>query len=120
LRISVTYYMENTPRRIYPEIENLTALLDDKFELFGFRFGISLLIDLVPGIGDVISPVLDLYIFSMAAKYKISGWTKFLMLLNIGVSFLIGLIPIIGDLWAAWWKPNRRNLKLLQKALDKM
>ncbi len=110
--------MQENIRRIYPEIENLTALLDDQFEVFGFRFGLSLLIDLVPGVGDVIAPILDFYVFNLAIKYKVSTWIKFRMLLNIFISFLIGLVPIVGDFFGAWFKTNRRNLKLLQREIN--
>lgn len=109
--------MENQPKRIYPEIENLAALMDDRFELFGFRFGLNFIIDLIPGIGDVATTLVALYIFGLAIKYKIPKWTGFRMILNIAIYFIVGLIPWLGDIFGVWWKPNRRNLKLLQNKL---
>lgn len=111
------FYMENEVKKIYPEIENLAALMDDKFELFGFRFGLNLLIDLIPEVGDFITTAIALYIFRLSYKYEVSNWVRFRMLLNITVYFIVGLIPWAGDAFGVWFKPNRRNLKLLQNKL---
>jgi hypothetical protein len=107
---------ENSPT--YKHLENLSKLIDDKFELFGFRFGIGFLIDLVPGIGDIAVLLISLYLFSVSIKYKIQKRTMLRMLFNIFIYFIVGLIPLLGDLAAAWWKPNMRNLKLVQKRLN--
>jgi hypothetical protein len=37
------------------------------------------------------------------------------MLVNIGVDALVGAVPILGDLFDAAWKSNRRNLELLEQ-----
>lgn len=100
------------------EIENVTSWLDDKFEFAGFRFGLGFFIELVPGIGDVVAPVLGLYLFVLALKYPTSTWTKVRMLLNLAIYFVVGLLPVVGDLFGAWFKPNRRNLRLLQNKLQ--
>jgi hypothetical protein len=101
-----------------PELELLASWLDDRFEIAGFKFGLGFFIELVPGIGDVVAPVLGLYLFVLALKYKTSSWTKVRMLLNIFVYFMVGLVPVAGDAFGAWFKPNRRNLKLLQNKLE--
>jgi hypothetical protein len=33
--------METQIRKLHPEIENLAALMDDRFKLFGFTFGLN-------------------------------------------------------------------------------
>lgn len=101
-----------------PILESLAKLMDDKFELFGFRFGLNFIIDLIPGIGDIITTVIALYIFSAALKYKISPFTVARMLFNIAIYFIIGLIPWLGDVFGAWWKPNKRNMNLLRRELS--
>lgn len=101
----------------YRDLERLTELLDDKFEIAGFRFGINFIIDLIPGIGDAVVLLTSLYVFVLSFKYKTSGMVKLRMLLNIGLYFLMGLLPVVGDFFAALFKPNRRNLQLLQKHL---
>ena len=109
--------MENISPKTLSHIETLARLMDDQFELFGFRFGLSFIIDLIPEIGDVITTLIALYIFGLAMQYKISKLTIIHMFLNIVIYFLVGLIPWLGDLFGVWWKPNRRNLRLLQTAL---
>ncbi len=96
------------------ELEFLTRLMDDQFEIFGYRFGLNLIIGLVPEAGDLITTAIALYLVGLAARRNASGWVLFRMLLNIAVYFVIGLIPWLGDVFGSWWKPNRRNLRLLQ------
>ena len=102
------------PSLIPGEIEFLAKLMDDQFELFGLRFGLNFILDLIPEIGDIVTTAIALYIFGLAVRYRVSAWTKLRMLVNIGIYFIVGLIPWIGDLFGAWWKPNRRNLNLLK------
>ncbi len=110
--------MEDTTKMIYPEIERLSALMDDRFELFGFHFGLNFILDLIPEVGDIVTTLVALYIFGLSYKYPVSKWVKFRMLLNIAIYFVVGLIPWLGDIFGAWFKPNRRNLTLIQKFLS--
>jgi len=109
--------MNTDEQKSYRDLEYLAALMDDKFSIFGFRFGLSFIIDLIPEIGDIITSIIALYILFAALKYKISKFAIFRMLLNIAIYFLIGLIPWLGDLFGAWFKPNRRNMTIMQEQL---
>jgi len=110
--------MDRIPKNSYQQLEDLANLMDNKFEVFGFRFGMAFIIDLVPGIGDVLATAIAIYIFTLALKFEMPRKTIVRMVLNILVYFVIGLIPLLGDIAAAWWKPNKRNLKLLQRNID--
>ena len=99
-------------------IEYLAKLMDDEFSFMGFNFGLNFILGLVPEVGDIVSTLIAIYLFSLAVKYKISAWAALRMIFNIMVYFLVGLIPWLGDIFGAWWKPNRRNLKILQKQLQ--
>lgn len=105
--------------KTYADIEFLGRLMDDRFSLFGFNFGLNFIIDLIPGIGDAVTTGIALYILGRALQYKISRSIVAHMLWNIAVYFIVGLIPFLGDIFGAWWKPNRRNITLLQSALEK-
>ena len=37
------------------------------------------------------------------------------MLLNILIDVLLGALPVIGDIFDATWKSNRRNLELIRQ-----
>ena len=40
------------------------------------------------------------------------------MALNILANAAVGAVPVVGDLFSVWFKSNRRNHDLLQKALS--
>ena len=92
----------------------LANLLDNKFKLFGFRFGVSAVIDLIPGLGDILDALLSCYIVWIAIQMPIPKTKIAEMIWNILFSFLIGLIPLVGDTAYIFYKPNLRNLKILK------
>jgi hypothetical protein len=92
----------------------LTNILDNQFNLFGFRFGVSAIIDLIPGLGDILDALLSFYIVWIAIQIQIPKTKIAEMIWNILFSFLIGLIPLVGDTAYIFYKPNLRNLKILK------
>lgn len=110
-------YDAQTGRLVNPKIEKLAQIMDNRFELFGFKFGLNLFIDFIPWAGDIISTTIALYIFFMALQYKLSTWVIIRMLLNIAIFFVMGLIPWLGDAFGVWWKPNIRNINLLRRKI---
>ena len=92
----------------------LANLLDNKFNLFGFRFGVSAVIDLIPGLGDIFDVLLSCYIVWIAIQMHIPKTKIAQMIWNILFSFSIGLIPLVGDAVYIFYKPNLRNLKILK------
>ena len=105
-----------TQVQIERELEVLAQIMDNQFEvpLLGWRFGLNVIIDLIPGIGDVATSLIALYILVSAVRYRVPRVTLLRMALNILIYFLGNLVPWIGDVFAAWWKPNMRNLALLK------
>ncbi len=92
----------------------LTNILDNRFNVFGFRFGVSAVIDLIPGLGDILDALLSCYIVWIAIQIHIPKTKIAQMIWNILFSFLIGLIPLLGDAAYIFYKPNLRNLKILK------
>ena len=105
-----------TPIQIERELEVLAQVMDNQFVIpvLGWRFGVNAIIDLVPGIGDVATALIALYVLVSAVRYRVPKITLLRMGLNIAIYFLGNLVPWVGDLFAAWWKPNMRNLALLR------
>jgi len=99
------------------ELEILSQLMDNQFRvpLLDWRFGLNAIIDLIPGIGDIATTIVALYILVSAVRYRVPKITLLRMGVNIAIYFVGGLVPFAGDLFAAWWKPNIRNLNLLRK-----
>lgn len=103
--------------QIEREIEVFAQIMDNQFALpvLGWRFGMNAIIDLIPGIGDVATSLVALYVLISAVRYRVPKITLLRMALNIAIYFLGNLVPWVGDVFAAWWKPNMRNLNLLRK-----
>ena len=93
----------------------LANILDNKFSLFGFRFGVSAVIDLIPGLGDILDALLSCFIVLIAIQMDIPKPEIAQMIWNILFSFLIGLIPLLGDAAYIFYKPNLRNITILKR-----
>jgi Domain of unknown function (DUF4112) len=106
-----------TSVQIERELEVLSQLMDNQFRIpvLGWRFGLNAIIDLIPQFGDIATTVVALYVLVSAVRYRVPKITLLRMGVNIAVYFVVGLIPLAGDLFAAWWKPNLRNIGLLRR-----
>ena len=100
-------------------VRRLARLMDAEFELAGIKFGLDALIGLVPVVGDVVSLGLAMYPQYIAKRHKVGWLTRMRMLGNTATDFGIGLIPFVGDIVDVGFKANLKNLKLLEKALEK-
>ncbi len=108
--------LKPTTIQIERELEVFSQFMDNQFRLpvLGWRFGMNAIIDLVPGIGDVATSIIALYLLISAVRYRVPKITLLRMALNIAIYFVGGLVPLAGDVFAIWWKPNIRNLNLLR------
>lgn len=84
-----------------------------------FRFGLSPLIGLVPGIGDFAGLILSLYVLHEARKAGADRRVKRKIIQNMLIEFVVGLIPVAGDAFDAVFKANTRNTRLLRNYLYK-
>lgn len=93
----------------------LANLLDNRFQIGPYRFGLSGLINIVPGIGDVIDGVLSLYLVWIAFQMGAPRRLMVQMVGNIAVNFILGAVPVVGDLVYILRRVNLKNLQLLQR-----
>lgn len=100
-------------------LRRATTLLDDGLCLPGtsFRFGLDPLLGLVPGVGDVAGAALSAAIIAAAVRHGVSRFTLARMAGNVALDASVGVVPVLGDLFDAAWKANRRNLDLLEQHL---
>lgn len=93
----------------------LARLFDSSITIPGTRFtlGIDPLIGLIPGIGDVLSAAVSVYIIHEAHQLGASRTIVARMALNVAIDLLIGEIPILGDVFDFAFKANVRNLRLM-------
>lgn len=100
-------------------LKQLEAKLDRQFSVLGVKFGYDGLIGLVPGVGDLITGALGLYLIFEARRLGAQRWTMVRMLMNWGIDFTIGAIPLVGDLFDFAFKSNSRNIRLLISDLER-
>lgn len=102
-------------------LESMAGLLDDRFRVPGtrWRFGIDALIGLVPGVGDAAGAVMSAYIIAEAARLGLPKRVLLRMIANMCIDSVLGVVPLVGDLFDAGYKSNRRNVNLALKHLGK-
>ena len=97
----------------------LAHFLDASFNIGSFRFGASALIDLIPGLGDIVATVLSLYLIWLGVKMEIPTHALARMIGNVLLRFVFGLIPFAGDLAYFFYKTNMKNLDILRQYAGK-
>jgi hypothetical protein len=100
------------------DLDQLARVLDDIFQIPGtnIRFGLDAIVGLIPGVGDLVTGVASFLIIFSAWERGLSRVTLARMVANVAVDTLVGSMPILGDLFDAAWKANRRNYNLLLRA----
>jgi Domain of unknown function (DUF4112) len=78
------------------------------------RFGLDGLLGLVPGIGDLITTVMSLYIVHEARELGAPGHVIARMVGNVALDGIVGAVPLAGDIFDVMFRANRRNMRLLQ------
>ena len=98
-------------------LRQVAQLLDSAVPVPGtsFRFGLDPILGLVPGIGDIVSPLFTVGIIWQARDLGIPRVVMMRMIINVALDTLVGLVPILGDLFDFAWKSNNKNLALLEQ-----
>ena len=97
----------------------IANLLDNKFKVLGFRFGIDPILGLIPGGGDLVSLALSSYIVWIGIKAELPKKKIVEMVRNTALDFVVGLVPLLGDAVDFTFKPNLINLEILRQHLEK-
>ena len=101
-------------------LERLANWLDTAFRVpgLGLRFGLDAILDLLPGIGDVLGTLASMYIFQAARRFGVPRITLVRMAINIFIDYLGGLVPFLGAVFDAYWKANIWNVALIKRHLN--
>lgn len=102
-------------------LDTLATFLDTAIVIPGtnIRFGFDALIGLVPGIGDLVTTLMSLYLVHEARQLGAPTRLILRMLGNIAIDGVAGSVPVIGDLFDTFYRSNRRNMDLLRSHLDR-
>ncbi|KAG6867953.1 hypothetical protein C0993_009172 [Termitomyces sp. T159_Od127] len=101
---------------ILKSVQRRAHYLDKGFSIFGFQFGWTFFIGLIPFVGDAVNVYLDYrLVVKKARQADIPLWLLHRMLFHILVGAGVGFVPAIGDVLVAVYKPNSRNAGLLME-----
>lgn len=97
-------------------LRRIAELLDNAFAVPGtsYRIGLDPIIGLVPGIGDLVSPLFTIGMLLQAREFGVPKVVQARMLINVAIDTLVGIVPVFGDLFDFAWKANDKNLALLE------
>ena len=103
--------------RTLETLRRWAVLLDSAYRVPGtsIRFGLDAILGLVPGFGDLASPIYTSLILVEGLRRRLPAVVQARMVLNAAIDMGIGLVPILGDLADVAWKANLRNLALLER-----
>jgi hypothetical protein len=104
--------------RDVPDLSRLSAwLLDDLIPIPGtkFRLGLDPIIGLIPGFGDSSTAVISSMILLHALRSGVPRIVLVRMAMNVLINSLGGAVPVVGDIFSAFFKSNRRNVELLDR-----
>jgi hypothetical protein len=92
-------------------------LLDTQFRIPGtdIRFGIDPILSLIPGIGDLASPIFTVFLLLQGVRQRVPKVVLTRMVVNALIDAAIGAIPIAGNVGDIFWRANTMNLALLEK-----
>jgi hypothetical protein len=95
----------------------LSRLLDSAITIPGtqIRVGLDPLLGLVPGLGDLVSPVCAIAMLIVARDAGLPLIVQLRMVFNVAIDAFVGFVPIVGDLFDFAWKANDRNMELLDR-----
>src|SRR4249919_3362218 len=92
-------------------------LLDSRFRIPGtdIRFGIDPILSLIPGLGDLASPISTVALLLQGVRQHVPRVVLVRMVVNALIDALIGAIPVAGNIGDIFWRANNLNLALLER-----
>lgn len=96
-------------------IEQMATLLDNKFNIGGFRFGLDPLLNLIPYAGQVVSFTMSMGLVIVMLRNGAGSKVGVKMLFNILLDAILGSIPLLGYAFDFFNKANKKNVRLLRE-----
>ncbi|MFZ4863426.1 DUF4112 domain-containing protein [Sphingobacterium sp. Mn56C] len=102
-------------QREFVWIQKVSNVMDSKFTIGGFSFGLDPLLNLIPFVGQVAAFGTSIVLVLVMIRNGASSKLAVKMLLNVMFDALIGAIPIFGQVFDFFYKANKKNVRLLQE-----
>jgi hypothetical protein len=102
-------------------LEAIARLLDSRWRVpgTGIRFGADAALNLLPGLGALVSKGVSAYLILEARRLGVPAGTLLRMIGNVGLDALIGAVPLAGWVGDVFFRANNRNMALLRAHLDR-
>lgn len=102
-------------------INAVARVMDSLFAIPGtrLRLGVDSVLGLVPVAGDVLAQIVSAYLIWEARRLGVSKLTLWRMVGNSLIDTVVGAVPIVGDAFDVAFKANMKNVRLLQRHLEK-
>jgi hypothetical protein len=99
---------------------DLSHALDDFIRVPGtrFRIGLEPIVGLLPVVGDAFGVAVSAYALVVAARTGVPRATLARVAVVHWIDAVGGATPIVGDVFDAYWKANRRTVDLLDARLN--
>lgn len=109
------------PAAVRRRVESMERLLERLVVIPGINrpVGLDVILDLVPGLGDIAAAALGGWIVWEARNLGMSKWQMARMAGNVGLDFLLGAIPFVGAIPDFFFRSNTRNLRIIKRHLDR-
>ena len=98
-------------------LRKVAGMLDSAMVVPGtsIRFGLDPILGLIPGFGDLVSPLFTIGLLWQARDLSLPRVVQLRMIFNVAIDMLLGVVPVVGDLFDVAWKANNMNLALLER-----
>ena len=98
-------------------LRRIAVLLDSRFRIPGtdIRFGLDPILSLIPGLGDLASPVYTALLLAQGLRQGVPRIVMLRMVGNALLDAIIGAIPIAGNVGDIFFRANNANLALLER-----
>ena len=94
--------------------------MDAQISILGVKIGADAVIGAIfPGVGDIATGVMGLYIVAEARRAGVPDKIIHNMLLNIGIDAAAGVLPVVGDLADALCHSNTTNAALFREYYER-
>ncbi len=103
--------------RVDPMGAMIARLMDTVLVVPGtnIRFGLDSIIDLFPGIGDVIGALISSVLIAHAAKVGVPRIVLARMAGNVVINSIVGAIPFLGAVLSVFYRSNVKNYELIKQ-----